>query len=70
MFGPNELQIGWEFEDSTGKKLFVKWGSNKVEKLDALIADARAKFGPLEVVNLDEPNTKFSDAANDRGQTP
>ena len=56
MFGPNELQIGWEFEDSKGNKLFVKWGSNNAEKLDALIADVHARFGPVEVVNLDEPN--------------
>ena len=64
---PEEIQVGWQFEDASGARRFVAWGCTRNrESLKGLIEDVQLKHGPIEIIDLDVPNNQIlPQAANE-----
>lgn len=61
---PEEIQVGWQFQDAAGATTFVSWGCTRNKStLKMLIEDVQRQHGPVEVVDLDAPNDQAHGAA-------
>lgn len=53
-FFPDDVRVGWRIVCGDGAPYDMFWGSVRPEKLDALLADVRAKHGERTIIDLRE----------------